>query len=94
LVDELPRARIEVFDDGALLFDPVSWQFRTMAPESLDLLEMLRELIESGCTDRGSLMDRLLLEAGPGDPAENAVQRDSGRVELADWVDLARHLYA
>ncbi len=82
-----------VFEDGVVVFDPVSWCHRTMATQSLDLLDMLRELIADGHRGRDELL-AILLDSirEPGDDRCDDVT-DAGRRELLDWIDLARHLY-
>jgi hypothetical protein len=64
-----------------------------MAFQSLELLEMLREEIARGDGGRDQLLHFVAVSLREQDDAGDVALSDSGRRDLLDWIDLARHLF-
>lgn len=85
--------RVVVFPDGVIVFDPVDWSYRTLAPDGLELLGLLREHIVSEGADRERLFG-VVLEAVAEADGLRVDELDSGaRAQLVQWVELALHVY-
>jgi hypothetical protein len=95
--NELPRlrdgARLRRVDGGVLVFDPVTWTARLLSDDGVVVLDCIRDLVDSGLTDRESLLAELRREISLDDGALN--DRVSGLEDdpLATWVDLALNLF-
>jgi hypothetical protein len=85
--------RVVVFPDGVVVFDPVDWSYRTLAPDGLELLELLREHVVSEGADRERLLGLLLEEAAAADGLRVDELESGARAQLVQWVDLALHMY-
>jgi HprK-related kinase A len=97
-VSPTPRAvadRLRVFDDGAAVFDPVTWQTHLLSSDGLALLEELDRVAAEGARGPDAMIEHLLRDgaAWPADqPAPRApdlVARLQGLAELA-WHRRAR----
>ena len=88
LSDERVRAEfsasfIHTFDDGAAVFDPVTWQTHVLSLDALELLKDLLTLVETlAAPESASLMELYL----PGSSARD------GSGNLAICATLACHM--
>lgn len=76
------------YPEGTVLFDPVTWQTHCLSPDSLTVLDAVREILDGGTRAREAILDELVRQSG-APPATVADARDN----LRPWVDLALHLY-
>ena len=90
-VDTDPR--VAVYPDGAVVFDPVDWSYRTLAPDGVGLLELLRERIVAEGADRAQLLEMLVADAAAADELRVEDLGGEARAQLAQWVELALHMY-
>lgn len=88
-LDELedPEAQLRRYADGAVCYDPETATTFLLTDESLELLDLLSELISRGNLDEVSLLDLVFSEIAP-DFAPQSV--DSNQVEnVSQWIRLA-----
>lgn len=87
--------RSTAFDDGIVVLDPVTVYLVTLAPFAEEILDFLREQIESGVQARLPLLHSLQAEIELNDyeSKPESLIFDQAALSLLDWVDLALHLY-
>jgi HprK-related kinase A len=88
-------SRLRVFDDGAAVFDPVTWQTHLLSPDGLALLDELDRVAAEGARGPGAMVEHLLRDGEdlsaeqPAPPVPDLVARLQGLAELA-WHRRAR----
>lgn len=91
-----PNARLVEFDDGVVVFDPLTWQTRTMPYEALDVFDWVADLMAQGVRDRDAIVAALLAEGLADADAGDTVEFDRATAvqALELWADLALNLYS
>jgi hypothetical protein len=90
------EARIRPFDDGAAVFDPVTWQTHVLSHEGLALLrELMQMAAERPAEPAQSLIRRLLADSPDSSPtaelmvcAEIACHLSAGKAEVTGEADV------
>ncbi|MBU6270584.1 MAG: HprK-related kinase A [Betaproteobacteria bacterium] len=80
--------RLRVFDDGAAVFDPVTWQTHLLSPDGLALLDELDGIAAEGARGPAAMIAQLLRDDASGagqaaPPVPDLIPRLQGLAELA-----------